>query len=104
MSELGDTLRELDERLVLSRYDAHQWRSVSMAEYALVREYIRKLENQIDVEVMGQLSLREKNTREMLDCVEQIFQCSQKILSSLKIDLADVEKQRSAIQISQEGF
>jgi hypothetical protein len=60
MSELSDTLRELDERLVLSRYDGHQWRTVSMAEYALVREYIRKLENQIDVEVMEQLNLREK--------------------------------------------
>jgi len=104
MPELSDTLRELDERLVLSRYDSHQWRTVSMAEYALVREYIRKLENQIDVEVMDQLTLREKNTREMLECVEHIFQCSEKILSSLKIDLADLEKQRFALHLSQEGF
>lgn len=104
MSELGDTLRELDERLVLSRYDSHQWRTVSMAEYALVRDYIRKLENQIDVEVMDQLTFREKNTREMLDCVGHIFQCSQKILSSLKIELSEIEKQIIEIQISQEGF
>lgn len=99
-----EELRELDMRLLLSRVsDNIQWRTVSMAEYAKLRAYIRYLEKKVDVDVEEQLRLRERNCLELVSFLDTIFVSTQKILSHLELEVPCVQDALERVQLSQEG-